>query len=92
MQCNWGCKWKEEGSKSFSGLSSALKLSLPLALAGGARIGFHVGVFAAKLEGVFPFQKGDVVEKLEILVRPDELGPVAPKPGEACEGSISGKP
>ncbi len=69
----------------LTGLTYGLEINSPLGVAGGARIGLHVGVFAAKLEGVFPFQKGDVVDKLEILVGPDNLGPVASKQGESCD-------
>ncbi len=44
--------------------TAAFEVNSPLGVAGCARIGFHVGVLAAKLEGVFAFQIGDVVEKL----------------------------
>src|SRR4029077_16004141 len=55
----------------------------PLGVAGGARSGLHVADFAAELEGVLSMQIGDVVENLEILVRPDDLGPVASQERES---------
>ncbi len=63
--------------------AAALKINLPLGVAGGARRGLNDRKFAAKLEGVFPMQVGNVIEELQVGIWPDVLGPISAQLGEA---------